>query len=408
MAYDVGEAHSQQGAAFDGRYIYFSPGYEGDPKKEDTYSGRVIRCDTQGDFKDESSWAVFEAEEVSGRATCFDGAGFDGRYIYFAPLLHGMVLQYDTRGDFQSSRNWRVFDAKEMNMVMCVGTVFDGRHMYFVPYGNGRVVRFDAQGDFEDAAMWESRDASRTQGLDTNGFDGGFFDGSYVYFVPFVGLPKHTDNSGKQRLTLHGNLLRYNPRKSFEDPEAWQAVDGSLVDGLWTVGYNGGAFDGRFFYMAPWRDATGAGGMHGRILRYDTVGTHGTFDLRYGDCGQNGGLCAAVRGPAFLVNTEQGVLSVASLRPLAPGRHHLVGVYDGRTVKLFVDGVLAAEQTGSGRLQENDVPVQVGSEEGGVGCFEGVTEEVRISRMAYGDGWIKTMYRNRMRPGEFVRIEEGV
>ncbi|GAI88285.1 unnamed protein product, partial [marine sediment metagenome] len=113
-AYDAGEAHTQQGAAFDGRYIYFSPGYKGDPNAEDEYSGRVIRFDTRADFRDPSNWKSYDAGNTSGLKTvCFDGAGFDGRYVYFAPLLFGAVLRYDTAGDFSAGQSWSAFDAKQ-------------------------------------------------------------------------------------------------------------------------------------------------------------------------------------------------------------------------------------------------------------------------------------------------------
>jgi len=152
---------------------------------------------------------------------------------------------------------------------------------------------------------------------------------------------------------------------------------------LMTLGYNGGAFDGRYAYTAPWRDGTGlARGelvVHGRIQRYDTLGTNGSFSLRYCDYGHNGGLCAAVPGPSFLVNTVGGPLSVAAHRALKPGRHHLCGTYDGKRIRLVVDGVIVAERDGSGRIQDNGVPVSVGGIQNGLGVFRGGIEKIRIS-----------------------------
>ncbi len=389
-AYDVGEAHSHQGVAFDGRYIYFSPGYTGDPQKEDTYSARVIRCDTRGDFKDSATWKVYDAANTSGLEThCYDGAGFDGRYVYFAPLLNGNVLRCDTRGNFDDAASWGAYAAGRLGMETCVGTVFDGRYMYFVPYASSVAVRLDTLGDFFDDASWSALDVGGVDGLDTGGFDGGFFDGRFVYFVPFVSPPP----GGERPYRFHSNFLRYDTQKPFAQRQSWQAADGSRADGIATVGYNGGAFDGRFFYLAPWRDGTGEGGMHGRVLRCDVLGDGGSFSLRYCDCGQNGGLCAAVAGPSFLVNTENGVLNATAYKVLEPGWHHLVGTYDGQMIRLYVDGQVAAEHSGSGALVQSGVPVQIGRIQDGAGQFNGEIGEVRIINATVDGEWVAARYR---------------
>jgi len=408
-AYDVGEAHTQQGAAFDGRYIYFAPGYRGDPNAEDEYSGRVIRFDTEAPFTDASSWSSYDAGETGGlRTVCFDGASFDGRYVYFAPLLFGAVLRYDTKGDFSRPASWSAFDASRVGMKMCVGTVFDGRYLYFAPYYNGVVVRFDTRGEFTDPASWESRDAGLTDGLKTGGYDGGFYDGRYVYFVPFV-MPgeEGTMHRGRPHL-FHGNFLRYDTRGSFDDPGSWRAVDASSTDGLETIGYNAGAFDGRFFYLAPWRNGNdGSLGLHGRIQRYDTVGDGGSFRLSYCDYGHNGGLSASVPGPSFVVNTDRGAVSVAAHETLPPGRHYLAGTWDGLAARLYVDGMLVAERPASGEIVESDTPLVVGGIAEGAAGFDGAVSVtcVRISDEARSGGWILAAYRSLVRPGEFVRLE---
>ena len=402
-AYDAGLPHTHQGAAFDGRYIYFSPGYKGDPNAEIEHSGIVIRYDTDADFQDPSSWKRYDAGMTMGLNTvCFDGAGFDGRYVYFAPLLHSAVLRYDTKGDFENNKSWRAFDAKQVGMDMNVGTVFDGRYLYFVPYYNSTAVRYDTHGEFTDTGSWQTRDIGNVSGLFTGGSDGGFFDGKYVYFVPFVMPGEGIVNRGK-KVAFHANFLRYNTEKDFFDDTSWEAVDASSADGLETIGYNAGAFDGRYFYGAPWRHGIADDpGFHGRIQRYDTVGTQGSFSLRYCDYGSNGGLNAAVMGPSFIVNTVNGPLSVAAHKALLPGRHHIAGVYNGRTIKLFVDGVLAAVRTGSGTIQTNDVSVVIGSMLNNDARFKGIIENVRISNTARSDDWIKTEYHNQSSPGAFL------
>ncbi len=403
-AYDVDLPHSFQGLAFDGRYLYCCPGYTKPadrPFGDAETSGKILRYDTRADFKEASSYQVFDAQALGEEVACFDGAVFDGRHIYFVPLGSGIVLQYDTKGDFGNAANWRTYDAgRSLGMEANVGAVFDGRHIYFASYSNSTMVRYDTRGDFAADASWDACDAGHTDGLDTGGFDGAFFDGRYIYYIPFTRqVPQGEDKS-----PFHGNYLRYDTRGDFHDPQSWAACDAGQVDGLHTTAYNGGAFDGRYLYAAPWRGDLDGGLAHGRILRYDTLGNNGSFSLRYCDCGHNGGLCAAVPGPSFMVNTTTGPLSIAAHQVLTPGWHHLAGVYNGRSIKLFVDGALVGERAGSGPIQENDVDISIGRIAGGAARFRGVIHEIRIAAAARSDAWIKTEYRNLVNPTGFIRV----
>jgi len=378
-AFDVGIEQTGQGAAFDGRYVYYCPGYRPRDDDADSRSGRVIRCDTCAEFRQRDTYEVFDAETIDGlNIGNFDGGAFDGRYVYFVPLTNSVCLRYDTEADYDDPANWQAFDAAPSGMGSCVGAVYDGRYLYYVPYANGVVARFDTTAEFRDPSAWSGMDCARTNGLDTRGFDGGFFDGRYVYFVPFVNEGGH----------FHANWLRYDPLLPFEDAASWLAVERSVTDGLNSYGYNGGAFDGRFFYTAPWRRTMGEPGdretwdIHGCVLRYDTTGADATFSLRATDYGHNGGLCAAVPGPSFLVNTEEGVRSVAAHRALTSGRHHLAGVFDGTSISLYVDGTCVATRPASGRIQMCDIPIAVGHVENGLGMLRGNIERLRVTARA--------------------------
>jgi hypothetical protein len=384
-------------AAFDGRYIYFCPGHHAVPKSElaqpppsaspavtglsadhwQLGNSVVLRHDTQGEFKDLRSWATFDAAHTDSLECCdYDGAAFDGRYVYFTPLSTGNVLRYDTRGGFQSPASWTAHDIKPLGMKLAVGSVFDGRFLYFVPYGQTEyAVRYDTRGPFAEAGSWSRYRLLDTPGLPGIGFDGGFFDGRFVYFVPYYDGDKF----------FHGYVLRYDTRGEFHNPASWRATDAGQTGGLHAVGYNAGAFDGRYFYFAAWQDGSSfpkAIVGHGRVLRYDTLGGNGTFSLRWCDYGHNGGLCAALPGARFLVNTEQGARSIAANRLPSAGRHHLAGVYDGRSIRLFLDGNLVNEQAASGRLVASAVPLTTGP-------VEGEIERIRISDCARGADWLR-------------------
>jgi len=403
LAYDVGLDSSYQSAAFDGRYIYFSPGAR--------KSTLVLRYDILGAFMDKSSWTTFDAAGIGGLMIGdFDGAAFDGRYIYFAPLGHGIPLRYDTTREFIDKSGWEAFDATALGMHLCVGSVFDGRYVYFCSYNKHGLVRFDTRGDFKDAKSWSKYDAKLTAGVRWAGYDGGFFDGRYVYFIPFV---DHETGIEGRKTKFHCQVVRHDTQseKDFTDPESWEMAEAADTAGLKTVGYNGGAFDGRYFYFAPWHDgaeyeAKGKIVGHGRVLRYDSLGNNGSFSLRYCDYGHNGGLNAAVPGPRFIVNTKKGVVSCAADRNLEPGWHHLAGVYDGKAIRLYVDGVLVDEREGRGPIVRNTLDISVGRILHGSAHFEGIIDRVMISNRTRNPGWIATMHANLRSPGTFCRMKE--
>lgn len=393
LAHDIGHAISWQSAAFDGRYIYGCPGYEEDRKTD--HCAVMLRYDTQSSMTDPESYVLHDAVGTGGlNLGCFDGAVFDGRYTYFTPLGGvAQALRYDTTGKFTDKSCWQAFDAREVSglaMGTCVGAMFDGQYIYYVPYANTVAVRFDTTGDFTDADAWSAFDAAGTSGLSASGYDGAVFDGRYIYFIPFW----EGDDPG---FGFHGNVLRYDTQGEFNDTSNWRAVDAGKTSGLNTVGFNGGTFDGRFIYMAPWRCGTTVSGdpiAHGNVLRYDTVGGNASFSLRAVDLGHNGGLCAAVPGPSFLVNTENGVLNVRANRSLSPGRHHLVGVYDGRMMTLYIDGVPVAERSGTGRIQTCDADISIGRIQDGLGRFDGRILDAGISTAARDADWIAIRYHN--------------
>ena len=393
LAHDVGHAMSCQSAAFDGRYIFCCPGYEKDPKTE--HCARMLRYDTQGSLSNPDSYVLHDAVKTGGLDLgCYDGAVFDGRYVYFSPLgAIGKMLRYDTSAGFTNRESWHAFDAREISglkMGACVGATFDGRYVYYAQYANSVAVRFDTHGDFTQADAWSAFDAADTSGLTCSGYDGAIFDGRYVYYLPFW-------EGGDTHRGFHGNVLRYDTQGEFADGSSWQAAAAGKTSGLDTVGFNGGAFDGRFIYMSPWRLGTTEDGnpiTHANILRYDTVGPNASFSLRAVDFGHNGGLCAALPGPSFLVNTESGVLSVRANRNLSPGRHHLAGVYDGSRITLYIDGVAVAERSGTGGIQNCDAEIAVGRLQDGLGRFPGRIEDVRVDNVARDARWVATQYNN--------------
>jgi hypothetical protein len=143
------------GGIFDGRYIYFVPhGPNGN-------IGLVARYDTQAAFTSAVSWSVFDATTVSAQATGFASGGFDGRFLYLVPFgkqgESGVILRYDTLAVFSDANSWGSFDITSLNPSAHGFSTcgFDGRYLYFAPLlsllGDGGVTlghvtaRFDAK-----------------------------------------------------------------------------------------------------------------------------------------------------------------------------------------------------------------------------------------------------------------------
>src|SRR5690606_22831413 len=100
------------------------------------------------------------------------------------------------------------------------------------------------------------------------------------------------------------------------------------------------------------------------------------------------GLCGALPGPAFLINTDCGIHSVAAHSLLSPGWHHIAGVYDGSEIHLVIDGKVVASRTAQGRVHLGDSPITIGALENGLGFFEGTIREVRVSWVARSVEWL--------------------
>ncbi|MDD5677584.1 MAG: hypothetical protein PHW60_06270 [Kiritimatiellae bacterium] len=405
-AFDVGLNNSYQGCAFDGRFVYFAPGKNEDNSKAQGWPAPALRYDITKPFDQRSSYEVFELTtlpglEPPGDAAAaredkvdLDGIAFDGRYLYYAPIIGKRVVRFDTTKPFTEKSSWKYFRPEGLNM--CVGPVFDGRFVYFGPYKQHDVVRYDISGDFEKSSSWSRLNLKEQIGAPYVGYDGGFYDGRFVYFTPFIDWSPGT---GNLRMKFHGIVSRYDTLQSFSDKAAWRLADASEISGLKTVGYNAGASDGRYLYFAPWHDGvmyekTEKICGHGRVLRYDTAGTDASYILRLTDYGHNGGLCAALPGATFTINTDRGVFSARANRIIAAGRHHLAGVYDGQAVMLYIDGKMVNRQPARGALCANSTPVTLGKIANGAGFFNGTIESIQLLPVALNDGQIADIFKS--------------
>ncbi|MDP2317464.1 MAG: hypothetical protein Q8P41_31560 [Pseudomonadota bacterium] len=266
------DCRGYSGALYDGtRYVYFAP-FRTSTDLAD-YHGRVLRYDTTGSFTASGSWSVYDAAAEHGSgARGYKGIVSDGRFLYFAPNNNNgagqytIVLRYDMTASFSATGSWDAIDAQSVDGLDTEGysgAVFDGRYVTFVPIGNsstmhGRVLRYDTRMPFLSLTSWSAYDAG---GAGSRGFVGAVFDGRYINFSPYF---QGVEGGGG---TYSGLMGRYDTERPFKQAASWESYDGSAIGGLTTVGYAGGAFDGRYWYLAPYYDGTA---VSGKALRFDT------------------------------------------------------------------------------------------------------------------------------------------
>ncbi len=264
------------GAVFDGRYVYMVPYADAGGNLD----GRVVRFDTTLAFTDPSAWVFFDtASFVSPNAAGYDGATFDGRYIYFVPLgnppstTSGLVVRYDSTAPFATVSSWSTFDLQSLNTNAAgfLGAVFDGRYVYFAPsFGLNSApanvaAAYDTQMPFTSAGAWTLFDTSSVNMM-AAGFQGAATDGQYLYLVPnaYELLPTNS-------YVDDGLVVRHDLASPFGSAGSWSTFDVTQLDTK-AVGFLGADFDGRFVYFVPNDNGMGT---QPPFVRYDTQASFG-------------------------------------------------------------------------------------------------------------------------------------
>jgi hypothetical protein len=209
---------------------------------------------TWNSLTDASQWRTLDISTIDSGAGHYSGARFNGRYLYFPPLL-SLAARYDTTGDFAAQGSWSFYDTTgtDPGAQGFAGSEFDGRYLYLVPYNNGSfdgiVARYDSTGPFTSPGSWTSFDTTSLNSA-AAGFSGAGFDGRYLYLVPIV------SGGGGDGGTVY-DVAQYDTTLDFTSPQSWTLFDTSTVGGS---GFVGTVFDGRYLYFPGFP-----------IARYDTT-----------------------------------------------------------------------------------------------------------------------------------------
>jgi len=232
-----------------GTYGYFVPRYNG------AAHGNVARVDLT-DFST-SGVSFLDLSTVNANLKGFHGGFTDGTYGYFVPYYngaqHGNVARIDLTDFSTSGVSFLDLTTVNANLKGFNGGFTDGKYGYFVPwyYGayHGNVARVDLS-DFSTSGV--SYLDLTTVNANLKGFRGGFTDGTYGYFVP-------RENDGGD----HGNLARIDLSDFSTSGVSYlnlSTVNANLK------GFHGGFTDGTYGYFVP-RAIDGA--AHGNVARVD-------------------------------------------------------------------------------------------------------------------------------------------
>lgn len=246
------------GAVFDGRYLYLVPQAHATVL---TRHGQITRYDTLSAFRGSGSYAVMDTMNINANSKGFVGGVFDGKYVYFVPDIDsgsGQIMRYDPNRNFRDSGAYLYMDVSHANVLArgFAGATFDGRFIYFTPVNTGQVTRYDTLQPFRSSGAYSFFDTSAVQ-ADSGDFWGSVYDGRYVYFVPRQGLS----------LGWSGQITRYDTTKPFGLATSYTVMDTAHINSV-SKGFKGAVYDGRYIYLVP--NYAGVGNGHGTVTRYDT------------------------------------------------------------------------------------------------------------------------------------------
>lgn len=226
---------------FTGSYVYFLT----------NKSNLLVRYSVDSGFDLASSYNYFSLGSLVVGLNGLSTIGYDGQFIYIAndgsPTVN-CIISYDETKEFSSSLSYEVFSLlgiSNLSVISFNGASFDGRYIYFCPTGafggvfSGQVLRYDTTLAFTTTTSWVLVDLGSYGGSNYTGFDSTIFDGRYVYFAPCtLGV-----DPGLSVLARYDTLMPFNITAGFS------FIDFSKINSLYTA-FCGVIYDGNYVYLS--------------------------------------------------------------------------------------------------------------------------------------------------------------
>ncbi len=246
---NAGNLVASVSTVFDGRYIYIGQIATGGAGT--IY--RLIRYDTTLDVTSSSSYTTIITTTINASFTAVGAMSFDGRYVYYYPENNGVLMaRYDTTLSFTSVSSYLTFNPTTVNAntSQFYGTAFDGRYIYTISNASGYILRYDTKASFTSTGSYSVYNTTFTN------MTTGLYDGRYVYYFS-------NQNSGNK------SMFKYDTNLSFTSAGSYSQAILSSVDASYKSPNHGVCFDGRFIYIASYKNISNV--ATGKIIRYDTT-----------------------------------------------------------------------------------------------------------------------------------------
>ncbi|MBI5384336.1 MAG: LamG domain-containing protein [Verrucomicrobia bacterium] len=127
-----------------------------------------------------------------------------------------------------------------------------------------------------------------------------------------------------------------------------------------------------------------------------TVAAKGGDTWRFHSQGDKGQMVFSLTGPQTTGKDKNKAPRITSKRSVDDGQwHHVVGVYDGQRVALYVDGALEGSVTAAGALALNTEPLWLGNTSASRnGYFNGLLDDVRLYGCGLTEDEITALWRS--------------
>jgi hypothetical protein len=221
-----------QGGTFDGLNVYLAPsgGSTGGG------GGLVfLKYDTSPDAA--TPWTT--RLNSFGAGVTFSGAVYDKPYVYYVPASGApepTLARYDTTTGWFDSSSWSLSQVTSTTASGFRGGVLAPPNIYLAPHsGVEPVPRYDPVTSSFEAGVWET--ATNSNIASNSAYWGAVADiEGFVYFVP------------NAQVTTGVNVIRYSTTSGFTVSTSWASYN---LPAPTQPTYKGGAFDGRYLYLAP-------------------------------------------------------------------------------------------------------------------------------------------------------------
>ena len=338
------QCYGFNGATFDGEFIYYNP-YK---RNGSVVHFDFIRYNTSKQFNLSSSWDYVNLtgniDGVSQPTYGYYETIYVNGYVYYSTILDDEFLRFNTSGVFNDTGNW---DLRSGGQDGCgISATTDGRYIYFLPYRtagvtwHGRIQRYDTFGDFNTGGNWVIYDAGSEDGITIRDLQGGIYDGKYIYFIEY-----HDGTDSQPHILRYDTTKDYTLSSSW-DAINYGSVDGLPTEGYKGGCYDGRYI--YFGHTATKNPGINGGKdlAHGMALRYDTVkGNNASFRLQINAPMGENEMMGLVKGVMFTISGTNKSYSVIGNNTFDDSElHHIAVTYNGTNLIMYIDGVKEDER----------------------------------------------------------------